>query len=39
MLEFGREFFGGWTEKASEGEEKCHPTCTRLVFLSDALQR
>ena len=39
MLEFGREFFRWWTERASEGDEQCHPTCTRLVFLSDALQR
>lgn len=39
MLEFGREFLGGWTESVAEGNEQCHPTFTRLVFLLDALQR
>ena len=39
MLEFGREFFRGWTESVSDGDEQCHPTFTPLVFLSDALQR
>ena len=39
MLKFGREFFRWLDSECVWGWRTMHPTCTRLVFLSDALQR
>lgn len=39
MIYFGREFFRWLGRECVWGWRTMHPTCTRLVFLSDALQR
>ena len=39
MLKFGREFFRWLDSECVWGWRTMHPTCTQLVFLSDALQR